>query len=220
MSKGIDWVAIHNEYITTQISYRKLCKKYGISFITLQQRATREKWVEEKGKTHIKLMSKTCQKTVEKVARAGANKLAKEFRAANMISDIINKALKDPDQFCKHLVQRREKTDLSESAWVAEELFTVVDTKRLKDLASALEIVEGAKRRIKGILTEVDKQRLEINREVLAITKAKAGVGDNDKDNETGIVMMPTVDLKTYEAEKAAELERLKAEKEAAKDDK
>lgn len=40
----MDWNEIKTEYISTEIGYRDLAKKHGVSFSTLQRRAKRENW--------------------------------------------------------------------------------------------------------------------------------------------------------------------------------
>ena len=44
----MDWNKLKAEYIAGGISYRKLAKKYGVSFSTLRGIAEREKWTELK----------------------------------------------------------------------------------------------------------------------------------------------------------------------------
>lgn len=55
----MDWKAIKTEYITTDTSYRKLAKKHGVSFNTLQQRATKEEWVKLRCQTQDRVLSKS-----------------------------------------------------------------------------------------------------------------------------------------------------------------
>ena len=40
----MDWNEIKTEYISTEIGYRDLAKKHGVSFSTLQRRAKKENW--------------------------------------------------------------------------------------------------------------------------------------------------------------------------------
>ena len=49
-----NWVEIKEEYITTEISYKKLADKYGLSESTLMQRAAKEKWTDQKKNYHRK----------------------------------------------------------------------------------------------------------------------------------------------------------------------
>ena len=64
----IDWIKIRNEYISSQISQRKLAEKYNISYSTLKDRSRREKWADSKKIVHCKIAAKTEQKTIEKSA--------------------------------------------------------------------------------------------------------------------------------------------------------
>jgi len=60
--KNINWEKIKNEYITTNTSYTKLAKKYGISCASIKVKGSKEKWVQER-KKHVKT---TQEKTLEK----------------------------------------------------------------------------------------------------------------------------------------------------------
>jgi phage terminase small subunit len=58
---------------------------------------------------------------------------------------------------------------------------------------------------------DIARERLELEKQRLELDKLRVRFGDDD-DEETGVVALPSVDVETYEAEKAAELEKLKAE--------
>ena len=53
-----DWAKIKAEYITTEISYRKLAQKYGLRYGTIQARAKEEGWIEARNRYRIELESK------------------------------------------------------------------------------------------------------------------------------------------------------------------
>lgn len=58
----MDWNVIKTEYITTNISYRRLAEKYGVPFNTVGERAKREKWTELRRQHSDKIVTKTVQK--------------------------------------------------------------------------------------------------------------------------------------------------------------
>ena len=60
-----DWVRIRTEYITTDTSYRKLAAEYGISLSVLGERASREKWPEQRRQ----FRAQTSSKAIAKVSR-------------------------------------------------------------------------------------------------------------------------------------------------------
>ena len=81
----MDWRKIKREYITTDTSYRKLCEKYGVNRRTLEDRASKEGWVE--------LRRQRRGKAVEKMIDACAAREAESARllqatAADLLAKI------------------------------------------------------------------------------------------------------------------------------------
>lgn len=62
----MDWRKIKTEYITTGTSYRKLCKKYGVSYTALSRRARAEGWPALKTQKDAELTSKVVNAAVDK----------------------------------------------------------------------------------------------------------------------------------------------------------
>lgn len=225
-----NWKKIRIEYETTETSYRKLATKYGVSFSTLKQRAKRENWQATADDTRqeidtqiaAKVTQKLTQKIVEREAEKITASLDKELEAAELISDLILKTLKeDPQQFNKHLVTKRvkgyaivdmDKPDGSEgpvgsdnitikgvapgppirsnkklatveSQETIEKTFDVVDTKRLANLATALEKAKTIRKEILGIIDAATAEKLDIERKKYELAKqiAEKDAAGNDE---------------------------------------
>ena len=185
--KKLDWNAIKTEYITTAISQRDLAKKYGIAPRTLQQTAQRERWFQERRKYKEKVVKKSLQK----IATKESNLLARELSVADKITGVLEKALKDAKQFNRHIIQTREKEGKNEK-WDAEErIFDKVDMQALKQAADTLQTVEKMKRSMLNILTESERQQLEMAREKLELEKQRIGTAV-DAD-EYGVVELAPI---------------------------
>lgn len=185
--KKLDWVAIKTEYISTNISQRDLAYKYGIAPRTLQQMAVREHWFDERKKHKERLVKKSLQK----IATKESNLLARELSVAEKITGVLEKALKDADQFNRHIIQTRKKKGKDES-WSAEEkVFNKIDMQALKQAADTLQTVEKMKRSMLNILTESERAQLEMAREKLELDKQKIGV--NTDDSEYGVVELAPI---------------------------
>lgn len=69
----MDWKAIRTEYVTTDTSYRKLSKKYGISATQIGNVARSEGWVQERERflddTYSKTLKEISKKQTERVKR-------------------------------------------------------------------------------------------------------------------------------------------------------
>lgn len=68
-----DWTKIKTEYITTQISYRALEKKYGINYRVIADRGKKEGWSQlrsqHQDRTLTKAVDKICEKKADRAAR-------------------------------------------------------------------------------------------------------------------------------------------------------
>lgn len=172
-----NWEKIKIEYLSTNISYRDLAKKYGVSFATLKERAVREKWFPTKKKTQEKVIRNTAQKIASRKATRIIKELDPALLAAEKINQLVLDTLQDDKQFKRHLVQVREKEGdmdgFSEKWDVEEREFNVVDTKRLRDLAAALKISKELQRLLEGLVDPAQEQKLAVERERLELEKTK-----------------------------------------------
>ena len=99
----MDWNKLKAEYIAGGISYRKLAKKYDVSFNTLQGVAKRENWTKLKKQAQ----DKATTKIVNSIAQDKSKKSAKINDVADKLLDKISSLLDDFEmldtQGIKHL---------------------------------------------------------------------------------------------------------------------
>lgn len=88
-----DWQAIKTEYITTDISYRKLAQKHGVGESTLFAKASKEKWVEAKEQHQ----NKTIAKTINAIGTAQAQRAARLQTVADKLLGKIEAAVDNFD---------------------------------------------------------------------------------------------------------------------------
>jgi len=119
----MDWTRIKKEYITSDISIRSLAKKNGISYSTLQRRATRENW---------------------NLLRQGGESVPTEIRetidlAARRLLEKLNQAVEELD--FREVVTRTKRRTEDAEVTTEERTFEAggrVDCKDLKILTGAL----------------------------------------------------------------------------------
>lgn len=174
-----NWEKIKTEYITTDISTRKLAEKHHTTQGEISKRCSKEKWVELRKDHRYKVTSKAVQKT----ASLRANLLEKELQSLGYLSESISAAASDPHQFQRHIINCLN----SDGSKVPKEMICAkYDTKSLRELASTIAIVVGLKMQIAGILTERDsimadiaQQRLEIERMKYELMIVKSSCADS-----------------------------------------
>lgn len=180
-----DWNKLKTEYVTTDISLRKLAEKHGIAKQTVFARSKEQGWVEAKKKHSARVSAKAIAKAETKQANA----LAKELDIADKISSVLQKALNDADQFNRYIVESTTKMDGTEIRIAEEKVFQKVDMKALKDAATALEMVERMKRSMQNILKAEqlnrerrEQRKLELEEERLKMQKESMDLAKPDKE--------------------------------------
>ena len=163
----VDWLAVKTEYITTDISLRKLADKHGISRTTIGHRSKVEGWVEARQRHKDSVVSKTANK----IANQKSKDLAKLIQIADMQVDVLEKAYSDPEQFFRHLVETRDSKGKQD---VVERVYKKMDTKAMKDCASILRDLTAVHRDLHDLPTLAQKESQKIASERLKLEKKKA----------------------------------------------
>jgi hypothetical protein len=179
----VDWLAIKTEYITTDISYRKLADKYGVHYKVIADRGKAEGWVEQRSQHR----DKTLTKTLDKISAKQANKLARIDTLTDRLLDKVERAIEELDlQLFKHVDKTKEieynnpeRPDKPTKEVVHEEekyleARTIVDRQGLKQIASALRDIKE----VKMLRTELDDQEQQAR-----IDKLRR---EAEKDEDTG----------------------------------
>ncbi len=125
---NVDWVAIKNEYVNTNISQRKLAEKYEISFNTLKDRANRESWAKAKKEQHNRITTETQQKTAEIIVESETDRITKLLGLTDTAQEKISVCL----------TQLGTYIDMFGGVHQSE----VLDVNRLKKLVSALKDIK------------------------------------------------------------------------------
>ena len=90
----MDWKTIKTEYITDESSsYRKLAKKYGVSYSAIGDKARKEGWAEEREQ----YQTKTISKTLKAISDGQAKRASRLQTVADKLLDKIEKAVDDFD---------------------------------------------------------------------------------------------------------------------------
>lgn len=147
-----DWLKIRNEYVNGSISYRKLAEKHEVSFATLQSRAKKESWSEERDKQYDKIKTEVGQQTAAVIVGKEVDRITRILSAADLILARVEEAA---GQLDTHIVTNKTKTKTVEynggnkptkEVVVEEELKAVVpgpiDRLGLQQVAAALKSIK------------------------------------------------------------------------------
>lgn len=120
----MDWNKLKAEYIAGGTSYRKLAKKYNVSFNTLQGVARREKWCELKKQAE----DKSTTKMVDSISKDIAKKSTK-------INDVADKLL-------DKIICLLDESELVDSQVIKQCTSALKDIKDIKGIKSDIDLRE------------------------------------------------------------------------------
>lgn len=185
----MDWDAIKQEYISTNISQRELAEKYGVSVSSLGKRCASEGW----SGLRKKFRKKVEKKTMEKISRKKACELAKIGDCADKLVRLINDSLNDTATVRQTIVKIVPSEDDEDEAEVEEYCLQKLDTKYLRQMTAAMKDLMEILRDVYGKPNIVERANMKNARERVEIEKAKAAAGIPTDDEEYGIIEIPAV---------------------------
>lgn len=200
------WEAIELEYMhDPKATYSRVANKFGVSLGSVNSYAKTHGWAKKKKKIIAKQrqqLSKEINKNISKQAKKIANVFTAELEAADLLLKKLLETAKDNQQFNRHLVQIKRKRGREQDEWIEEREFEVVDTKRLKDASSALKELTMLKKYLKGVLTEPEQEKMNMDRQKIELEEMKVKHGFNgpgDDGDETGVTVIPAQDFSLLE---------------------
>lgn len=154
---GVNWDAIHQEYITGNATYAELAEKYKISVNTLSKKASKERWKNDRQKVG----EKVARKAVTRAARAREEKALKGINLTKYIADLWTDNLKELNELIKN----------TPATMLENPSFAAGIPRGLKETYELIMEMNGRGYMNRKLANEEKKLRLE--REKLELEKAK-----------------------------------------------
>lgn len=168
-----NWTEIETEYITTHTSYAKIAEKHGVPLCTLTKYAQKNKWFKKRREYTENVVAKTA----DEIAKHNAKKLAKLTKAADTMTDVVDRILKDAEQFNRHI-----------NGFGEEKVCKKADTKAIRDITVAIKELTSVVRNLNNIPTQAEMEAQRIASERLELEKRKADM-DSDSNKEIRIII-------------------------------
>lgn len=150
MAKRYDWVAIEIEYISTEISLKKLAEKHSVPMGTIQDKSKKNKWSEKREEFRCK----TITKALQKVEKTTVERISTILRASDKLIDQIEEALKDSDSLTRIMTVDKKTGKISTKKT------KMVNGKLAKELSEAIKNLKDV---YKTAETETEGNELQIN---------------------------------------------------------
>lgn len=189
---------IKKEYIRGDLSLPMLCKKYGMSESNLYRYSGPEKWGEQRRTWRDNVSARSADVVMAKQVQDHVRVYDATRRIVDKFVAQAERFADDADGLFRHLVQEedsvQEGTYRKTQKRVEERSYAMINGKNLADVAKGLRDLSIIARTLDGILDAKDAAKTDIERERLVLDRQKIGL-DNDIESESGIAVMPPVDM-------------------------
>lgn len=205
--QNYDWNLIKQDYVSSNLTLKKIAEKYHIRFATVKDKSRADNWFA----TKKEFQSKVSQKALQKLIPIKANELAKTLACVDKMQQFVETALSDEKQFNRFIVN--ENAPAPEGIGVVsvcyEKEMNKFDTRAMKDMLGSLKLIEEMKRSMQNIekadklhRQNIENERLKIEQERLALEKErleferikeKERNGQVADESNVGVVIMPPI---------------------------
>lgn len=178
-----EWEKIKTEYITSDISYRNLADKYGMTYTRLHTRAFEENWKEAREEYKRNLVNKS----VDLICEEEAHRIARALRIGDTMLEKVEESLAQIDMMlCRTstTVKKTETVDgvLADVSTTTEDYTmkkVAIDRAGLKQLSAVLKDL----REIGIFRSALDKKEQEAR-----INKLRKDAEEDNKDSTITVV--------------------------------
>ena len=199
-----NWKKIRAEYVTGESSLAQLAKKYKISESTLRKRSASGKWNDARKKAEEKVTKQVENALNDKKVKQTVKDIDRVCKAAGRLITKINKAIREVD---KDVILNRETTTEEETTKIdnkknndeeQDEYFSKIKTT----------IIKNTKIKAETYNTLVDTRKIaDIAKALVNVKTVLTGV-DDDSADEIGVVEMPCAVIPIPPTEKEVKNEK------------
>ena len=170
----IDWAQARAFYASTDANLKEVAENFGVSAKTVGVHSRAEGWREARSDYRKKVASDAVHDVAEEERRKTADKLKSLCVIADSLESAMVRAVKDPDQLKRWIVQETTATKKGERCTTSKEkTFEKFDARSLRDLTSATETLARVQRSLHGIFDASEEQRRTVEAERLAMERER-----------------------------------------------
>ncbi len=179
----IDWEAIKAAYAVGGDSLREIAERYGIALAQVQKHSAADGWIEARKIYRSKLAKAAMGEAEGKDAAI----LTSLLGSIDKLTRQIARALEDPDQLHRHLVQEGDGAGGFETV---ERRYDKLDWVGARAAAQTLKDLTAVARDLLGIRSRQQAEEFAIVTQRLELERAKAALGEQT-DEGTGVILLP-----------------------------
>lgn len=155
--QNYDWEMIKHDYVSSDLSLRKIAEKYKIRLATVSKKSKADDWFA----TKQKFKKDVSTKAITKLSTKKADSIARMLAASDTLMQRIEQTIADTEQFNRHIVNENAPAPegIGTVSVTYEKTFDKVDTRAIKDIAQSMKTIAE----LLGYQTpgQIEKQKLD-----------------------------------------------------------
>ena len=180
---GVDWEAIKAAYAVGNDSLSDIAARYGIAQTAVSAHSSADGWVAARKAYRLKVAKAAMGEAEGKDAAI----LTSLLSSIDKLTRQIARALDDPDQLHRHLVQ---EGDGAGGFTTVERLYDKLDWVGARAASQTLKDLTAVARDLLGIRSRQQAEDFAIVTQRLELERAKAALGEQTTEG-TGVIMLP-----------------------------
>lgn len=181
----MNWTKAKTAYVTGEMSYRDIAKRFKVSPSEVSKHGKEEGWVEARNEYRASL----AEKSIEVSQEMEINRLRSLQNSAMKMCAQLEEALQNENELYMHVFVEGKGEGRSV---LSEKRMESMDTGKARNLCQCLQTMTNAMRNLFEIQTKAQQQQLELAREKMQLEREKA---DRDaKDSEDTVFKVEFAD--------------------------
>lgn len=186
---AVNWTKAKTAYVTGEMGYREIAKRFKAAPSEVSKRGKKEGWVQARNEYRLQL----AEKSIEASQEMEINRLRSLQNSAMKMCERLETAINDPDELYMHAGVEGIAKGVSK---ITERRLTSIDDAKARNLCQSLQTLTNAVRNLFEIQTKAQQQQLELAREKMQLEREKAArdAEKNAKDDEFTVTFTPELE--------------------------
>ena len=164
---AVNWTKAKTAYITGDMSYREIAKRYKVAPSEVSKRGKREDWVEARNAYRAEL----AQKSIDASQEMEIDRLRSLQESAMKMCQRLEAAINDENELYTHTGVEGKGEGRSV---ITEKRLTSIDAGKVRNLCQSLQTMTNTMRNLFEIQTRAQQQQMELAREKMQLERERA----------------------------------------------
>lgn len=188
---AVNWTKAKTAYVTGEMSYREIAKRFKVAPSEVSKRGKSEGWVQARNEYREQL----AQKSIEASQEMEINRLRSLQQSAMKMCERLEKAINDENELYMHVGMEGKGEGRSV---MTEKRMQSIDDQKMRNFCQSLQTMTNAMRNLFEIQTKAQQQQLELAREKMQLERERAERDARENEETQYVLEFADSDIARY----------------------